>query len=144
MYNIESNYGNGWEVIDTAETREEKDHLMINYHMSQDAPIRFRRTKKDEVPSRYELRAIHASVKSFYDKAYVHEFDGKRELHSYGTKVMTVEFDDLADTVDMFNRYTITVHNTQSNTTVRHIREYLQQLGHKHMTKAEIVKNFVE
>lgn len=73
-----------------------------------------------------ELKPVFENVKSYYSKATVKIEDNKKTLISYNTKVAEIEDGK------------IKVYNTQSKTTVRHIREFLRQNGFKNMSKKEI------
>ena len=65
----------------------------------------------------YELRVIHGNNKSFYGKARVSEENGVKTLISYQTDVAYIK-DGKA-----------VVNGRYSNTTARHIREFLKQNG---------------
>lgn len=65
-----------------------------------------------------ELKPVHASVKSFYKKAYIRIYeDNVIVLHSYGYAIMAVVGDNLYVT-DLYN---------YSHTTARHVKEFLKQ-----------------
>ena len=79
-----------------------------------------------------ELKTIYDKRKSFYKKAYIEYYIDcsigysrieKIKLYSYNTIVCTIDY------VDSCNRF-YHLHNTEmySQTTLRHIREFLQQL----------------
>lgn len=78
-----------------------------------------------------ELSATYDSRQSFYGKAKVvtTEFGGF-ELYSYDTKVAEIYKDEAI------------VHGTYSNTTLRHIKEFLLQNGFKAENKAQIMKDY--
>ena len=68
-----------------------------------------------------ELRVIHGNQQSFYKKAVVKEDNENTEyLYSYDSLIVTnygnaLKFEEKAD--------------LYSNTTMRHVREYLRQIG---------------
>lgn len=82
--------------------------------------------------SEYELRAIHDGRKSFYKKAYVIENEGVTELRSYQTIVCRIEN----------NKPIVT--NTYSDTTLRHIKEFLRQMGFDAFNKSQILKDYAK
>jgi len=79
-----------------------------------------------------ELEAIHDSRKSFYGKAKVRTVGNRSTLISYGTEVAYIE-DGKAVVID-----------TYSPTTLRHIREFLQQEGFPIGTKSFIENEYME
>lgn len=64
-----------------------------------------------------ELEPRYCNNKSFYKKAYVEYYNGFNVLKSYGTVIMAVRGDMLV-TTDAYN---------YSNTTSRHVHEFLKQ-----------------
>lgn len=77
---------------------------------------------------RYELKPVYDSAKSFYGKSEVVFYfnEGKYEIFSYNTLVMTHYKDYYELNYDYFN----TEEKKKllfSNTTLRHIKEYLRQ-----------------
>ena len=77
---------------------------------------------------KYNLETIYSTQKSFYGKAIVTELEnGYKILTSYNTNVC--ELDQNNNIVEI--RY-------YSQTTGRHVNEFLQQNGYKKMTKKEI------
>jgi hypothetical protein len=78
----------------------------------------------------YELKPCYENQKSFYGKAEVIDTPTSKILKSYGTTVA-----EICKTSDKFFIY-----NCQSNTTVRHINEFLQQSGFPKMTMSEMRK----
>lgn len=78
----------------------------------------------------YELPARYDSRKSFYGKARVETMDGKKALYSYNTKVAEIE-DGKAK-----------VYGTYSQTTLRHIKEFLLQNGFKAENSKQIIKDY--
>lgn len=79
----------------------------------------------------YELQPVHATQKSFYRKAMVQENEGTLVLTSYETVVAKIE-NGIA-----------TVFSLDSNTTVRHIKEFLLQNGFKAEKKSQIEKDYL-
>lgn len=67
----------------------------------------------------YYLEPMYINQKSFYKKAKVSEFLGKLTLISYETPVCTLDKD------------TIHLNGLYSQTTLRHIREFLKQHDYK-------------
>ena len=68
-----------------------------------------------------ELRVIHGTQESFYKKAFVKEdTEGTQYLYSYYSLIITNYGKALKFEEDM---------NLYSNTTMRHVREYLKQIG---------------
>lgn len=80
----------------------------------------------------YELQTQHDSRKSFYGKARVEIINGKSVLYSYNTKVAQIE-----------NGKPI-VYGTYSQTTLRHIKEFLLQNGFKAENSKQIMKDYGE
>ena len=79
----------------------------------------------------YNLETIYTSQKSFYGKAIVTVLDnGNKVLTSYSTNVC--ELDKNNNIIDI---------GYYSQTTAKHINEFLMQHGHNKMTKKEI-ENF--
>lgn len=75
----------------------------------------------------YKLESIHGTQKSFYGKAIVTELDnGNKVLTSYNT-----------DVCELDNNNIIKI-GYYSQTTARHVNEFLQQNGHNKMSKKEI------
>lgn len=97
---------------------------------------------KDGVPDKYDcsphdpskqdygLEPRYDSRKSFYGKAEVRDEDGKQILRSYNTDVAYIK-DGKA-----------VVNGTYSQTTLRHIKEFLKQNGFKAETSAQILKDY--
>jgi hypothetical protein len=83
----------------------------------------------------YELKPQYDSRKSFYGKANVYRDDeGKILLMSYSTIVAEIEDAIITESGEP----KVTVHGWYSNTTSRHINEFLQQYGYPKMTKKEM------
>jgi hypothetical protein len=79
-----------------------------------------------------KLQPKYDSRKSFYGKAIIEREENKLILYSYGTKVAQIE--DGKPTV--FGYY--------SPTTMRHIKEFLQQNGFKAESSKQILKDYKE
>ena len=84
------------------------------------------------------LQARFDSRQSFYNKATVTEDANGKYLKSYNTVVARI--------TDKYNGYAITpyaeVYGTYSQTTLRHIKEFLKQNGFKAETKAQIKRDY--
>jgi hypothetical protein len=79
----------------------------------------------------YELSTQFDSRKSFYGKAKVErDLDGCETLFSYGTKVAVI------------NKREAYVFGTYSQTTLRHIKEFLKQHGFEAETAKQIMKDY--
>ena len=79
-----------------------------------------------------ELSALYDSRASFYGKAQIIARNGVTELQSYNTRVTRLENSELNILPDAQTWWTAT--------TGRHINEFVQQLGGKKMTKAQIIE----
>lgn len=76
----------------------------------------------------YTLESIYGTQKSFYGKAIVTELDnGNKILTSYSTNVCELD-----------NNNNIIKIGYYSQTTARHVNEFIIQNGHNKMTKKEI------
>ena len=76
----------------------------------------------------YQLESIHGTQKSFYGKATITELEnGNKILTSYNTNVCVLDEDNKIIEIGYY-----------SQTTARHINEFLQQHGHDKMSKKEI------
>ena len=86
-----------------------------------------------------ELRAIHSKQESFNKKAFVKEdTEGTQFLYSYYSLIITNYGDTLKfeENLDLY-----------SNTTMRHLREYLKQVGKWELAtlpKAKLLKKLQE
>ena len=81
-----------------------------------------------------QLETFYDSRKSFYGKAIVHhKEDGTKLLQSYSTIVARITPEGKA-----------IVHGTYSPTTLRHIKEFLQQHGFQAGSKREIEELYEE
>lgn len=78
----------------------------------------------------YFLSPKYDYAKSFYNKAYVVEDDYSKRLYSYKTLVCEIN-EDVAY-----------VYGTYSNTTLRHIKEFLKQNDFKAESKEQIIKDY--
>jgi len=79
---------------------------------------------------RYELKPQYDSRKSFYNKANVTVQNGTKILTSYNTEVAKVE------------NGKATVYGIYSPTTLRHIKEFLEQEGFKVESSSQIIKDY--
>ena len=79
-----------------------------------------------------ELRAIYDSRVSFYGRAQVIAGNGAIELQSSTNRVARMEDDELTILPG--------ANSWWSATTGRHINDFVQQLGGKKMTKAQIIE----
>jgi|TARA_R100001530_G_scaffold135867_1_gene114294 hypothetical protein len=77
-----------------------------------------------------ELKPIYTNNLSFYGKAVIEETNNKKTLKSYNTKVCFIEN----------NKAIVT--QTYSQTTLRHIKEFLKQNGFKAETKKQILNDY--
>ena len=86
-----------------------------------------------------ELRVKYASQESFYKKAFVKEDDNSTQyLYSYYSLIIT-NYGNAIQFVEDSNLYT--------NTTLRHVREYLRQIGKWDLAdlgKAKLLKKLAE
>ena len=80
----------------------------------------------------YELNTQYDGRKSFYGKAGVTENNGKKTLRSYATDVAYIENGEAV------------VNGIYSQTTLRHIKEFLKQNGFKAETSSQILKDYAE
>ena len=85
-----------------------------------------------------ELRAIHSSQQSFYKKAFIKKDDkGIEYLYSYYSLIVT----------NYGNELKFENGNLYSNTTMKHVREYLKQIGGGDLAalpKAKLFKKLAE
>ena len=85
----------------------------------------------------YDLRASYDARQSFYGKAQVITEGKKKFLRSYSTVV--------AEITELKNgEYDVKVYGTYSDTTLRHIKEFLKQEGFNAETKKQIEKDYIE
>ena len=79
-----------------------------------------------------ELKPIFGHVKSFYKKAYVINEDDLLKLRSYNTIVASI---NKKESVAI-------VYGDYSQTTLRHIKDFLKQNGFKAENKSQILKDY--
>ena len=78
-----------------------------------------------------ELKPIYDRRKSFYKKAFiVRNADNSIDLLSYATIVATIKDGKLH------------INGFYSNTTLRHIKEFVEQMGFQSGSKAELEKMY--
>lgn len=89
----------------------------------------------------YELQAIYDSRKSFYSKAIVKEINNLKLLYSYNTLVCAI-YENCYGVKYMLN-LEIADNLLFSNTTLRHIKEFIKQSINSNInfTKKEIMQN---
>lgn len=80
----------------------------------------------------YELTPRYDSRLSFYGKAIIEDTHDYIRLYSYGTLVC-----------EILNNKVI-VYGTYSQTTLRHIKEFLKQFEYKAETKKQIINDYME
>lgn len=80
----------------------------------------------------YELQARFDARASFYGKAHVYKEGEKLVLRSYDTDVAHIKSDEAR------------VYDTHSNTTLRHIKEFLLQNGFKAENKKQIEQDYLK
>lgn len=83
----------------------------------------------------FELVPVHDSRKSFYGKARVIDTDDTMTLESYNTPVLKFERGS--------RKITLLPGWDLSQTTLRHVKEFLKQLGFKAETLNQIRKDYV-
>lgn len=81
----------------------------------------------------YTLQPQFDSAKSFYSKAKVNVTFHTLTLISYTTEVAEINL----------RSNTATVNGTYSNTTLRHIKEFLKQNGFKAESKKQIEQDYI-
>lgn len=79
----------------------------------------------------YDLKPEHDKAASFYGKAQVRDNKGDLELISYDTRVVILYADGHAR-----------VHGMYSQTTTRHIKEFLKQNGVKAENTKQILADY--
>lgn len=77
-----------------------------------------------------DLEIRYGSRKSFYSKAKIVKMNGRTVLFSYNTLVAEIK------------ETKAFVYNVESNTTIRHIKEFLLQNGFDATTKKQIIKDY--
>ena len=87
-------------------------------------------------PTEFRLNPRYDTRKSFYNKAVeLYHDDGRIELRSYSTIVACI-------TDSLTAPMTAEVYGWYSNTTGRHIKEFLKQHGFKAESKSQILKDY--
>ena len=79
----------------------------------------------------YELKVIYGSQKSFYNKANVLIDDSIKTLISYNTKICKIQDKQPKILIDNL-----------SQTTLKHLKEFLQQEGFKADTRKQILNDY--
>ena len=87
---------------------------------------------------RKQLKPIYDKAISFYGKAETERKGNAIILYSYNTKVAEIK----GDKVILNNN--IDGNLLFSNTTLRHIKEFLKQNGFKAETKKQIIKDYMD
>lgn len=96
----------------------------------------------------WELKAIYTTRKSFYKKAYVVEVENESpyiwtyKLYSYNTHVATYQRVYMEDLNDKISFYITHNKNYLTSTTLRHIKEFMQQLGLNYTNKQDLLKHY--
>jgi len=91
--------------------------------------------KEGRLDAMYDLQTRYDGRKSFYGKARVDDTGGKKTLFSYNTKVAEIDYDaPPSKRVKVFGLY--------SNTTTRHIKDFLQQNGVKVESSKQIIEDY--
>lgn len=96
----------------------------------------------------YELKPIYENVKSYYGKAIIKEdTDFNKsilELYSYETKVAVI-IETFTNDYGIIKEVFVTKNNDHlTNTTLRHIKEFLRQDGFNAQNKKYIINNYME
>lgn len=115
-----------WDTL-SEETKEARLNAVIKEMgktHGEEAPPAVRDMPEHDLNPQYDARA------SFYGKAQVRNEDGKTILRSYSTDVAYIK-----DGKPVVN-------GTYSDTTLRHIKEFLKQNGFKAETKEQILKDY--
>lgn len=86
----------------------------------------------------YELVPRFDNTKSFYGKAQVKIAGNQSRLYSYDTLV-AIHYSGETSQEDRIH-----IHDTHSATTLRHIKEFMQQFRFPLMTKGEIEEKLTE
>ncbi len=81
-----------------------------------------------------DLNPKYDSRKSFYNKASIDEQDGVYTLYSYGTKVAEIR----ANKVTLFPAW------DYSQTTLRHVKEFLKQFGFEASSISQMRKDYIQ
>lgn len=80
-----------------------------------------------------ELKPVYNNQKSFYGKALIKDTNNGTELYSYNTLVAKLD-----------NGTIYVTHNDDylTRTTLKHITEFIQQLGYEKMSKKDLLQTF--
>lgn len=135
---LQGNYGYGWDDLLTydSNSKEDLEDLRARYKEYKDNEpnaghrIITRRVPLDE--SVYALTPEYGGRQSYYGKALVEITPDGKTLYSYDTPIMTITKDGAIKM--LCGEWALT------NTTIRHIREFMQQEGLSVMPKAKLVK----
>ena len=82
-----------------------------------------------------ELQAIYDGKQSFYGKAYTKTEGENKNLYSYGAIVAVISYNESSKVARVLD--------THSQTTLRHIKEFLKQEGFKAETKRQIENDYM-
>jgi hypothetical protein len=85
----------------------------------------------------YDLEPRYDSRKSFYGKAKIEADYPVVKLWSYSTNVATITFNGQPE-----DSGTLQVFGTYSNTTLRHIKEFMKQYGFKADNSKQIMADY--
>lgn len=85
-----------------------------------------------------QLNTIYDNAISFYGKAETKRMGNAIILYSYNTKVAEIKNNKVILNNKIDNNLLF------SNTTLRHIKEFLKQNGFKAETKQQIIKDYME
>lgn len=81
----------------------------------------------------YELMPKFNNQKSFYNKAIIEESKNEKKLYSYGTLVAIYSNGNL----EISSNY-----NYLTNTTLKHVKDFMFQLGMKPLKKWDLYKTY--
>ena len=87
---------------------------------------------------RKQLKPIYDKAISFYGKAETERKGNAVVLYSYNTKVVEIKDNKVILNNKIDDKLLF------SNTTLRHIKEFLKQNGFKAETKKQIIKDYME
>lgn len=95
-----------------------------------------------------ELKTMYDSRRSFYKKAYIEIMSDWDELHARIEKIKLYSYNTLVCSIEYIGAserfYLLYNRDLFSQTTIRHVREFLQQLFYcrkMELTKKDILKN---
>ena len=80
-----------------------------------------------------ELQPIYEKVKSYYRKAHVMEEGNSIKLYSYGTLIASIKDHKMEVVYDL---------EKITQTTLRHLKEFMQQNEIEVLTKKELIKKY--